>query len=65
MTKRLYKSTKNKMIEGVCGGIAEYFNMDPSLVRILTVILAICWGSGIILYIVCACIFPKDIDLNN
>ena len=39
MEKRLYKSNKNKMIDGVCAGIAEYFNIDPTLVRLGAVVL--------------------------
>ena len=41
MDKRLYKSNENKMIDGVCGGIAEYFNMDPTLVRLGWVLFAL------------------------
>ena len=47
MEKRLYKSNKNKMLDGVCGGIAEYFNIDPTLVRLGAVVLACGVGSGI------------------
>lgn len=59
MEKKLYKSNKNKMIDGVCAGIAEYFNIDPTLVRIGAVLLA-CTGSGILAYIICAIIVPRD-----
>ena len=56
MTKRLYKSD-NKMICGVCAGIAEYFNIDPTLVRLITVFLLFAGvGSGLIAYIVAAVI---------
>ena len=56
MEKRLYKS-KNKMLCGVCGGIGEYFNIDPTLVR-LGAALMICLGSGILFYIISAIIIP-------
>lgn len=59
MEKRLYKSNKNKMIDGVCAGIAEYFNIDPTLVRLGAVILG-CMGGGILAYIIAACIIPRD-----
>ena len=59
MTKRLYKSSKNQMISGVCGGIAEYFNIDPSIVRLIWVILVLHGGVGIIAYIACAIILPN------
>lgn len=50
--KKLYRSTRNKWLGGVCGGLAEYFNKDPVLIRILWVVLAIIsFGAGIIAYI--------------
>lgn len=64
MMKRLYKSTANKMICGVCGGIAEYFNIDPSLVRLAAVLIACFAGSGILAYIVMAIILPADVEVR-
>ena len=46
--KRLYKSRQNRMLCGVCGGIAEYFNIDPTIVRLITVALCLGAGSGLI-----------------
>ena len=61
--KRLYKSTQNKMIFGVCGGIAEYFNVDPTLVRLAAVVLTLfAVGTTIIAYIAASIIIP---DYNN
>ena len=60
MEKRLYKSNKNKMIDGVCAGIAEYFNIDPTLVRLGAVVLTWAGGSGVLAYIICAIIVPRD-----
>ena len=57
--KRLYRSSANYMLCGVCGGIAEYFKIDPTLVRLAWVILSCFGGSGIIAYIVAAIIIPK------
>ena len=62
--KRLYKSSRNKKICGVCGGIAEYLNMDPTVIRLITAIIALAWGSGIIIYIIMACFIVADIDYN-
>lgn len=59
MKKRLYKSNDNKMIDGVCGGIAEYFSIDPTLVRLGWVLLSALGGSGILAYIVAAIIIPR------
>lgn len=60
MEKKLYKSNKNKMIDGVCAGIAQYFNIDPTLVRLGTVVLTLAGGCGILGYIVCAIVIPRE-----
>ncbi len=57
--KRLYKSRNNKMLCGVCAGIADYFNIDPTIVRVLWAVLALAGGSGILAYILCAIIMPE------
>lgn len=57
--KRLYKSSVNCMICGVCGGIAEYFDIDPTLVRLAWIVLSMFGGSGILAYIVAAIVIPK------
>ena len=57
--KRLYKSTVNCMLCGVCGGIAEYFDIDPTLVRLAWVILTCFGGAGIWAYIIAAIIIPR------
>ena len=48
MEKKLYKSSRNKMIDGVCGGIAEYFNLDPTLVRVGLVLFSAMGGAGLL-----------------
>ncbi|MFR6562672.1 MAG: PspC domain-containing protein [Eubacterium ventriosum] len=62
--KRLYKSSRNKKICGVCGGIAEYLNMDPTVIRLITATIALAWGSGIILYIIMAFVMPYDNEIT-
>lgn len=57
--KRLYKSRNSKMICGVCAGIADYFNIDPSIVRVLWAVLALAAGTGVLAYIACAIILPE------
>ena len=57
--RRLYKSDTDKMICGVCGGIAEYFDIDPTLVRLAWVILTCFGGAGIWAYIIAAIIIPR------
>ena len=61
--KKLKKSN-NKVICGVCGGVANYFGIDATIVRILVVILSCIWGSGIIIYIAAALIMPPA-DLTD
>lgn len=60
MEKRIYKSNKNKMISGVCGGIGEFFNIDPTLVRLGWVVFCALGGSGILAYIIAAIIIPRN-----
>lgn len=64
--KRLYKSRKNKMIGGVCGGLAEYFNMDPTIVRIVAALLCLLKGAGLIVYIIACLVMPyNDEDFSE
>ncbi len=58
--KRLYRSQQDKMIAGVCGGIAEYFDWDPVWVRLAAVLLVFMHGFGLIAYIVCWIVIPKN-----
>lgn len=57
--RRLTLSATDKKIAGVCGGIAEYFNIDPTLVRVITVLLALFFGGGFLAYLVAWVIMPK------
>ncbi len=52
MTKKLYRSRTDSMIAGVCGGLAEYFDIDASLVRIGAVLFTLAWGSGLLAYMI-------------
>ncbi len=58
MNKKLYRSGEGKMIAGVCAGIGEYFNIDPTVVRLGFVIFACMGGSGILAYILASGIIP-------
>lgn len=58
--KRLYRSTREKMVFGVCGGVAEYFNLDPTLIRLIWVIASF-GGVGILAYIIAAIIMPVQL----
>jgi phage shock protein C len=59
MEKKLYKSKVDKKLAGVCGGVAEYFGLDPTLVRLGYAVLVLFAGTGLLLYIVCAFIMPE------
>ena len=59
MNKRLYKSNENKMLDGVCGGITEYFDIDPTLVRLGLILFCALGGSGILAYIIAAIVIPR------
>ena len=59
MQKTLYRSRNNRMIAGVCGGLAEYFNVDPTIVRLIFVLIGLIGGPGVILYIIMAIIVPE------
>ena len=60
MKKKLYKSETDKKICGVCGGIAQYFGIDSTLVRLGLVVFCLLGGSGVLAYIVCALVIPDD-----
>ena len=64
MSKKLVKSTNNKIIFGVCAGIADQFNIDPTIVRLIWGIAFFIYSSGFLIYILCALILPKG-QTNN
>ena len=61
--KRLYKIENGKKIAGVCGGIAKYLNIDPTLVRLGWALFSLSFGAGIIVYIVAAAVMPEECDI--
>ena len=64
MKKRLYRTEGNhKMIAGVCGGVAEYFDIDPTIVRVLWVLITFAGSIGFWLYVICAFIVPTKSDV--
>lgn len=60
MKKRLYKSSTDKKVCGVCGGIANYFDVDPTVIRLIWVIFTLVGGSGLIAYIIADIIMPDE-----
>jgi phage shock protein C len=63
--KRLYRSLNNRMFAGVAGGLAEYFNVDPVIIRLLLVVLMVAGGPGILIYIVLWIIMPEEPSAIN
>ena len=60
MRKRLYKSRTEKKLGGVCGGIATYFNIDPTIVRLLWLVTVFCGGGGLIAYLIAYIVVPRE-----
>ena len=58
--KRLTRSSTDRKLAGVCAGIAEYFDLDPTLIRIGWVIFSLLGGSGLLAYIICAIVMPES-----
>ncbi|WP_290910228.1 PspC domain-containing protein [Eubacterium sp.] len=65
MSKKLYKSTTDRKLCGVCAGIANYLNVDPTVVRLLWALITFLGGAGMIAYIVCALVIPDEPYNNN
>lgn len=60
--KKLYKDKKNAMLSGVCAGVAKYFDMDPTIIRLIWVFVTLLGGSGLVAYVVCAIVIPDEPD---
>lgn len=60
MEKKLLRSKSNRMLAGLCGGIAAYFNVDPTIVRILLVIFTLIGGAGILVYLIMWLLVPEE-----
>lgn len=60
--KKLYRSKKDQKLAGVCSGVAEYFGIDPTLVRLGWALLVLFAGAGVLFYIVCALVIPEKPD---
>lgn len=60
MTKKLYRSRKNRIIGGICGGLGEYFNIDPTIIRVVLVIASFLPGPSVIFYLLAWIIIPLE-----
>ncbi len=65
MKKKLYRDKKNQKLAGVCAGIGKYLDMDPTVIRLIWVIITAFGGSGLIAYIICAIIIPEEPEFTE
>lgn len=65
MVNRLYRSESDKKVAGVCGGIAEYFGIDSTIIRLIWLISIAVYGTGLLVYIIAAIIMPTREDINT
>ena len=65
MNKKLYRSMADKKLCGVCGGLGEYFDVDPTLIRLLWIVFTFMGGAGLLAYIICAIVVPQQGQLPN
>ncbi len=61
MNKKLYRSKTDQKIAGVCAGLGDFLNIDPTIIRVIWVLVALC-GAGVLAYIVCALVIPEKPD---
>jgi len=57
---RIHRSARDKKLSGVCGGIAEWLGVDPTIIRIAWAVLACSWGTGVLLYLICSFVLPEE-----
>ncbi len=62
MEKKLYRSKTDEKIAGVCGGVAKFFGIDATIIRLAWALLILCAGTGLLAYIVCAFVIPEEPD---
>lgn len=64
MQKKLYRSKSNRMLAGVCAGVAEYLNIDPTVVRVIWAVTSLFAFVGVVAYAVCAFVIPEKPDTD-
>lgn len=58
--RKLYRSNTNRKLCGVCGGLAEHFDIDPTIIRLIFIFLTLFGGGGLLIYLICALVIPKS-----
>lgn len=64
-SKKLYRSEDDKMLGGVCGGLAEVYDFDPALIRLVTLLLVLSAGSGLLIYLAAWLVIPTESEVKN
>ena len=64
MSKKLYRSKSNRVLVGVCGGVAEYLGIDPTVIRVIWAVTSIFAFAGVVAYAVCAFVIPEKPDTD-
>lgn len=64
MRKRIYRSEYDRKLAGVCGGIADYFDVDSTVIRLAFLFMVLAWGTGLMFYIVAALIIPNESEVE-
>ena len=62
MTKKLYRSREDRWVGGVCGGLGKYLDVDPIVIRLIALILVLCAGGGLLVYIIAWIVIPEEPD---
>lgn len=65
MSKKLYRSESDRILGGVCGGIAEVYDLDPTLVRLAVLFIVLWGGSGLLIYLLAWLIMPTESEVKN
>jgi phage shock protein C len=60
MEKKLYRSRAARVLGGVCGGLADYFNVDVTIIRVAWAIASLCFGTGVLAYVICVFLIPPE-----
>lgn len=60
MKKKLYRSSTDKKLAGVCGGVAKYLDMDPTVIRLLWILVSLFAFAGVVAYVICAFVMPEE-----
>jgi len=64
MRKRVYRSESDRKVAGVCAGLADYFDIDPTIVRLAFLFMVLAWGTGLLFYLIAALVIPTESEVE-